>query len=654
MCDGSDNNCDGVVDEDEAVDATTWYDDDDGDGYGDPADSLVQCDQPDGYITDGSDCDDTDAAVNPAAVEVCNHVDDDCNGSVDDGLPMYDWYPDWDGDGYGDASATPEEDCQIVPDHVLNDADCDDSDAAINPNATEVCDGVDNDCDGAADEDDAADAVFWYGDADGDLYGDITSIHMACDAPDNYVDNYDDCDDNNADTYPGAPEYCNGADNDCDGTVDNDAVDGDWYYTDFDGDGYGAEDSLEWACDGATNELDCDDYDANEPVTADAVNGNANGAGTIDDPLDTAQGAIDAAFSCAVILAGTYYETIDFGGKDLKVIGPDGPENTIIDAVGLDDAVATFEGGESSDALLQGVTLANGTGHLEEDEYTWACHSEHDCTEYYSTYCGGGAFIDGGSPTLSDVIVRNNSLPEVDSYDDGYDTYFTYSYGGGLCFLGSDSVVGSVEIYENYADQGGGFYVDETSTVEIGQAWLIANTASDGGGGEVEGGYLTLVNLASTWNGADGDGGGILIVDGTLDETNVTHGEDDAPSGGGLYLSGSSTGTVMNSIIWGCDSGVGVLVDGGSSFTGSYNDVYGNGGGNYSGITDPTGVDGNISEDPLFVDVTGDGDDFNDDWNLIGGSPAEDAGNPDPAYDDVDGTQNDMGAFGGPDSDWDV
>ena len=133
----------------------------------------------------------------------------------------------------------------------------------------------------------------------------------------------------------------------------------------------------------------------------------------------------------------------------------------------------------------------------------------------------------------------------------------------------------------------------------------------------------------------------------------MTHGGEGAASGGGIYLSGSSTATVMNTIIYGTGTGEGLLADGGATFDGTYNDVYGNAGGNYSGITDPTGTYGNISEDPLFTDVTADGDPFNDDWTLAVGSPCIDAGNPDAAYDDADLTRNDMGAFGGPDSEWD-
>ena len=95
----------------------------------------------------------------------------------------------------------------------------------------------------------------------------------------------------------------------------------------------------------------------------------------------------------------------------------------------------------------------------------------------------------------------------------------------------------------------------------------------------------------------------------------------------------------------------GVLVDVGASFVGTYNDVFDNGT-DYSGIVDPTGLNGNISAAPLFVDVTDDGDLSNDDWGFASGSPCIDAGDPASAHDDVDGTTNDQGAWGGPGGDW--
>ena len=204
----------------------------------------------------------------------------------------------------------------------------------------------------------------------------------------------------------------------------------------------------------------------------------------------------------------------------------------------------------------------------------------------------------------------------------------------------------------NDADQGGGVYVDPFSVVEVETSWLIDNIGTDGGGFEVDGGELMLLNVAMMWNTATSDGGGTLLIDGVLDATNITQAGDDAPTGGGIYASGTSTVDLINAIIAEAGTGVGVLIGGSASFTGTYNDVYGNVGGNYSGITDPTGTSGNISSDPLFAAWTDDGNAANDDITLSSTSPALDAGDPAAAYDDSDGTTNDMGAWGGPGSSW--
>ena len=94
------------------------------------------------------------------------------------------------------------------------------------------------------------------------------------------------------------------------------------------------------------------------------------------------------------------------------------------------------------------------------------------------------------------------------------------------------------------------------------------------------------------------EGGGVVVVDGDLTEVNVTHGADDAPFGGVVSLAGTSYGTLTNTIVYGAATGVGVSVDEDASFVGTYNDVYGNGGGEYEGVSDPTGADGNLSVDP--------------------------------------------------------
>lgn len=106
--------------------------------------------------------------------------------------------------------------------------DCDDSDPAIHPAATEICDGRDNDCDGEVDGAAAVDPGIWYADGDGDGHGDSSSAVTACDAPSGHVAKQGDCDDANDQVHPDMEEVCNdGLDNDCDGTANHCELSGD-------------------------------------------------------------------------------------------------------------------------------------------------------------------------------------------------------------------------------------------------------------------------------------------------------------------------------------------------------------------------------------------------------------------------------------------
>ena len=315
--------------------------------------------------------------------------------------------------------------------------------------------------------------------------------------------------------------------------------------------------------------------------------------------------------------------------------------------------MVTFASAESPAAVLTGFTLTGGEGFYESSTYVWMCGSTDICSDTYTSYCGGGVYVNGADPTLAELSIDTNLLPAYSVTVSGLNTYYVDSHGGGICAVGSLSVFTDLDIRYNSAAEGGAVYVDPTSTISVQRTHVTGNTAMDGAGFMVDGGVATLRNVSSSWNVATADGGGMLVVDGATALTNVTFGGDSAGVGGGLYLAGSSAGTVMNTIFYGAASGEGVFVDGNSTFTGSYNDVYGNAAGEYAGITDPTGVDGNLSEDPLFAAVSDDGDPTNDDWTLGAGSPCVDTGDPDSVYDDADGTRNDQGAFGGPVSDWD-
>ena len=285
ICDGVDNDCDGTVDEDDAVGAPDWFLDGDGDGIGagEPAFACAQpgdrvpdgddcddgdpsvfpgapetdCTDPTDYNCDGSvafadvdgdgapaceDCDDGDAAEVPGGVEICDGLDNDCLGGPDDGLTFADWYFDADMDGFG--TGLPSSTCDGAPfGSWTNDGgDCNDGNASVNPGATEVCDGVDNNCVSGVDEG-------FDGDNDG-----VTSCAG-------------DCDDGDPNISPNAPEIPYD-------TIDNDCVGGD--LTDVDGDGF---DGIPAGGD------DCDDNEpgTNPGVAVDVFDGADNDCDTVVD-----------------------------------------------------------------------------------------------------------------------------------------------------------------------------------------------------------------------------------------------------------------------------------------------------------------------------------------------------------------------------------
>ena len=340
-CDGVDNNCDGAIDEDTAVDASFWYADVDGDGYGDPAATAVDCVQPTGWVADDSDCDDLDAAVNPSGTEVCNGIDDDCDGRIDpaDSADAATWYADSDADTYGDPSVTTTA-CSAPSDYVLDDTDCDDSAPDVNPAETELCNGIDDNCDGSIDEGTAADATSWYADSDGDGFGDASADLVSCSAPAGYVTDTSDCDDSDPAVNPDAGEYCNGIDDNCDGTADEDtALDVAIWYADTDGDAYGDASTGTVSCDAPPGHVadasDCDDANADvNPGEVELCNG-------FDDDCD---GAVDEG------VTSTFYADSDadgYGDASVASIACSAAPGYVADATDCDDGDVDINPGES-------------------------------------------------------------------------------------------------------------------------------------------------------------------------------------------------------------------------------------------------------------------------------------------------------------------
>jgi hypothetical protein len=221
VCDGEDNDLDGVVDED-----FVQYADVDGDGFGDAAAAVVSCEEASGFVLDDGDCDDQDARLNPEGEEVCDGVDNNCDDLTDnDAIDARTYYVDEDGDGFGDEGASGLA-CEIPLGALIVGGDCDDGDASVNPEAVEVCDEVDNDCDGLTD-DDAIDATTYYADEDGDGFGDPAALVLSCEDTSGLVLDDSDCDDGDSTVNPEAVELCNsGADEDCDGSPEPCGVEG--------------------------------------------------------------------------------------------------------------------------------------------------------------------------------------------------------------------------------------------------------------------------------------------------------------------------------------------------------------------------------------------------------------------------------------------
>ena len=268
--DAVDNNCDGAVDEDTAIDAATWYLDADGDSYGDAAVSVARCVQPISYVADATDCEDGKANVYPGNTETCLTLyDDNCDGSTNDpgATSCTDWYADGDGDGFGDATDTL---CQCGTDasHPVTDAtDCDDTLSAVNPAQLEDCTtGVDDDCSGSDNDENAQGCANFFYDFDGDGYGLTADRQCLCVASGHYEALADEeCDDADPLVNPGAAEVCfDAVDNDCSGDADGaDSTDATTWYLDADVDGFGSGTLTQIACDQPSGYVadatDCDD-----------------------------------------------------------------------------------------------------------------------------------------------------------------------------------------------------------------------------------------------------------------------------------------------------------------------------------------------------------------------------------------------------------
>ena len=345
--------------------------DDDGDGYSedegdtdddDATETPINDDDGDGFRLLDGDCDDDDANVYPAAWEQCNGVDDDCDGAVDEDVIDRFVYPDDDGDGFGDASGAVLA-CVVTVGTVIDNTDCDDAESTTNPAAPELCNGVDDDCDGLADDADSdakPDASLWYyPDRDGDGYVDSSdpdfTYTKACDAPSDYASQTGDCDDDNQLVYPGASEVCDGERNDC--TIS----------------------SAYWTTNAEILEAEKVSYIAESgDLISDYSGLLPTTPGSPTTVTLTANGSLNF---CADPAGTTWYVAIEADNLSVDIAGLRGSSLTELSGDGVGRPIAVT----SSTADVSGLTLSDG----------------------YATG-GGGLYAQYTSLTLSDVVLLNN------------------------------------------------------------------------------------------------------------------------------------------------------------------------------------------------------------------------------------------------------
>ena len=374
----------------------------------------------DGF-TSLEDCDDLNNTVWPGAPEICNGVDDDCDGTVDNASGAY-WYVDADGDRYGDPD-TAQAACDVEG-LVSVGTDCDDQDAAVHPGASEWCNEVDDDCDGETDED-PLDVLVQYPDADGDGWG-AEQPTLSCELLSGTVERGGDCDDQDDQVHPGASEWCNDVDDDCDGSLDEDAADALDWWTDNDGDGFGTDPVLRSCSQPSSttdNDRDCDDTDAQVHPDAEEL------CNSLDDDCD---GSTDPADSSD---ATSWYADADGDGYGTPLYTVDAceqPSGWVDDDSDCDDTddqatpdtvwYLDYDGDGYGDASVTTQSCSQPSGFVEDDTDCDDADSTNWLGDTWYLDCDGDGYGDSAGGTTTACTQPSGYAATDDDCDDGDST----------------------------------------------------------------------------------------------------------------------------------------------------------------------------------------------------------------------------------------
>ncbi|MFT7519875.1 MAG: hypothetical protein ACI9MC_002019, partial [Kiritimatiellia bacterium] len=394
----------------------TYYRDADGDTWGNSGSTRSECTKPSGYVTRGGDCNDGNRNIYPGASEkIGDEVDQNCDGRES-------CYADIDEDGWRTNSVviSSDVDCRDTGEATASEPgiDCDDRRKQTYPGADEYCNSIDDDCDKVIDEDDALDAKTWYRDADLDRYGDHSVTRKACKVPTGYVADDTDCDDSRKETHPGADEYCNGIDDDCDKAVDEDAVDAATWYADSDGDTFGNPDITKKACKVpagyVADHTDCDDDDKTvhpgaTEIPYDGIDQDCDGEDLCDVDIDGYDHPLCGGSDCD--------DTVDTINPGADEVWYDGLDQ---DCDGWSDYDADYDGFDSAD--YEGEDCDDTDDQINPDaEEVWYDGIDQNCdgkSDYDADYDGYDSDDYGGEDCDDD---DDTVHPGADEIEDGKD-----------------------------------------------------------------------------------------------------------------------------------------------------------------------------------------------------------------------------------------